>query len=61
MMDDPRDPEPPLEDPPPWRRLAGLVLIVMFILGGLFVWHKIAQMSALQDCIASGRRDCGLN
>jgi hypothetical protein len=43
---------------PRWRTMIGLLAIVVCLLLGVFVWHKVAQMGALQDCVASGRRDC---
>lgn len=42
----------------PWRTLAGLGLIVVLILGVLFVMQQLRHAATIQDCVASGRRNC---
>jgi hypothetical protein len=42
----------------PWRAVVGLGLIVVLIVGVLFVVQQLRHASAIQDCLASGRRDC---
>ena len=55
----PSDPGQP--DLPPSRRgaLIGLALIVLLIIGGLLLSHILGGMSQFQDCVLSGRHDCG--
>lgn len=45
----------------PSRRgaLIGLALIVLLIIGGLLLSHILGGMSQYQDCVLSGRHDCG--
>ena len=40
------------------RKVITLVAVLLCLLAGWFVWHKVAQMGSTQDCVASGRRDC---
>jgi hypothetical protein len=42
----------------PWRAVAGLGLIAVLIVGVLFVMQQLRHAAAIQDCVASGRRDC---
>jgi hypothetical protein len=42
----------------PWRAVVGLGLIVVLIVGVLFVMQQLRHAAAIQDCVASGRRDC---
>jgi hypothetical protein len=42
----------------PLRAVVGLGLILVLIVGVLFVMHELQHASAVQDCVASGRRDC---
>ena len=42
----------------PWRTLVGLGLVVVLIVGALFVMRQLRHAAALQDCVASGRRNC---
>jgi hypothetical protein len=42
----------------PWRAVVGLGLIVVLIVGVLFVMQQLLHAVAIQDCVASGRRDC---
>ena len=44
----------------PWRALVGLGLIAVLIVGMLFVMQQLRHAAAIQDCVASGRRDCGM-
>jgi len=48
------------EDMPGTRRgaLAGLVLILLLVAGGLLLTHVLRSMSQLQDCALSGRSNC---
>lgn len=40
------------------RKVVGLGLIVMLILGALFVVEQLRHAAAIQDCLASGRTNC---
>jgi hypothetical protein len=43
---------------PPYAGLAALVLIAVLLAAGLFLAQKLREMSALQDCVMSGRTNC---
>lgn len=45
-------------DGSPWRAVVGLGLIAVLIVGVLFVMQQLRHAAAIQDCVASGRRDC---
>jgi hypothetical protein len=40
-------------------KIAALVVIVLLLACGFWLVHRLGSVGALQDCIASGRRDCG--
>lgn len=42
----------------PWRAVVGLGLIAVLLVGVLFVMQQLRHAAAIQDCVASGRRDC---
>jgi hypothetical protein len=42
----------------PLRALVGLVLVVVLIVGVLVVVRQLRNAAAIQDCVASGRRNC---
>jgi len=46
------------ESGPPKGPLIALVVIVVLVVGGLWLTHKINAMSTIQDCVASGRTNC---
>ena len=49
----------PLPGDPPRRGLIVAVLFVMVLAGaGFYVVRAMMTMAKLQDCAASGRRDC---
>ena len=51
---------PVLPRPPP-SRIAPMYMLLLFILvtiGGYFLVKKLMQMSAIQDCVMAGRRNC---
>lgn len=48
----PRTPEP--RRPP----VAGLILVLLLVLGGLFLVHVLRDNARLQDCALSGRTNC---
>jgi len=49
----------PSPDPSARGKIAAILVIVLLLAGGWYLMHRISGMSALQDCIASGRKDCG--
>jgi hypothetical protein len=47
------------ESPNPRRRaLAGLIVVLLLVAGGLALTHVLRDMAALQDCALSGRSNC---
>lgn len=42
----------------PLRAIVGPGLIALLIVGMLFVVQQLRHAAALQDCLASGRRNC---
>jgi len=53
-MDEEPDDEPPSSRGP----LVALLVLVVLVVGGLWLTHKIGAMSSLQDCVSSGRTNC---
>ena len=43
---------------PPHAGLAALALVAALLVVGIFLTHKLRDMSALQDCVMSGRTNC---
>jgi hypothetical protein len=60
--DDPPDPDPdpdPEPEPDPRRSaLVRLLIVLLLVLGGVALVHKLASVSHLQDCVMSGRTNC---
>ncbi|HUZ65917.1 MAG TPA: hypothetical protein VMU82_19605 [Acetobacteraceae bacterium] len=50
--------EDPQDEPTRRRTLVLLLVILACVAGGVFLWHQLAQTSALQDCVMAGRRNC---
>ena len=40
-------------------KLAALLLLAVLIAGSLWLARTLSNTSATQDCVATGRRDCG--
>jgi hypothetical protein len=38
--------------------LAGLILVILLVAGGLALTHVLRGMAAVQDCALSGRSNC---
>ena len=59
----PSEPAEPNGGPetPPTRRgaLAGLIVVLLLVVGGLLLTRVLRGMSQLQDCALSGRSNCG--
>jgi hypothetical protein len=39
--------------------LAGLIVVLLLVVGGLLLTRVLRGMSQLQDCALSGRSNCG--
>jgi hypothetical protein len=54
------EPQPELPRVPDPRRaaIAGLVVTVLLVLGGVFLVHVLSRTGKLQDCVMSGRTNC---
>ena len=52
-----------MDDTPPTNssrgRLLALVVIAALLAGSFWLVRKLGSASALQDCVATGRHDCG--
>jgi hypothetical protein len=57
-MTTPSDDDDLHDDPPRYRALLGLLLLVGLVVAVLFVVHELQQSSRMQDCLASGRTNC---
>ncbi|MEA2778180.1 MAG: hypothetical protein QOF90_3586 [Acetobacteraceae bacterium] len=40
--------------------LVGIVIILLLLIGGLFLVHRLRNSSILEDCLLAGRRDCDI-
>ncbi len=49
--------EPPVDSTR--GKVAALIVIALLLLGGFFLTHRLGDAGAIQDCVASGHRDCG--
>jgi len=38
--------------------LAGLVVILLLLVGGLFLVRQLRETSVIQDCLMTGRSNC---
>jgi hypothetical protein len=54
------DPQPELPRVPDPRRaaVAGLLITVLLVLGGVVLVHVLSRTGKLQDCVMSGRTNC---
>ncbi len=52
--------EPPDDSPGGASRgpIVALILVVVLVLGGLWLSHRLHSASAIQDCVMSGRTNC---
>jgi hypothetical protein len=48
------DPEPEM----PRAAVAGLLVTVLLVLGGVLLVHVLSRTAKLQDCVMSGRTNC---
>lgn len=56
MQGDEREPEK--EDAEARASLAGLLVAILLAIGGIYLVLQMHDNAKLQDCIASGRRNC---
>jgi hypothetical protein len=40
--------------------LVGLVIVLLLLVGGLFLVQQLRSAATFQDCVMSGRHDCGI-
>jgi hypothetical protein len=54
------DPQPEMPRVPDPRRaaVAGLLLTLLLVLGGVLLVHVLSRTAKLQDCVMSGRTNC---
>jgi hypothetical protein len=54
------DPQPEMPKVPDSRRsaIAGLIVTLLLVLGGVFLVHVLGRTAKLQDCVMSGRTNC---
>jgi hypothetical protein len=52
------EPEPDLDDRPSPFGWFPIVVLIVLIVGGLFVMFELRDVSNLQDCVQSGRKNC---
>ena len=55
---DPPDPDDPDQPDPRRSALVRLLFVLLLVLGGVALVHKLTSMSHLQDCVMSGRTNC---
>ncbi len=46
------------ETDPRWLALLRLILVIGFVIGGLWLVRELRSVSQLQDCVMSGRTNC---
>jgi hypothetical protein len=54
------EPQPEMPRVPDPRRaaVAGLVITLLLVLGGVLLVHVLSRAAKLQDCVMSGRTNC---
>ncbi len=57
-MAPPEDAHEPPDDGPGRSNIAALVVIVVLFAGAYWVFNLLERHREIQNCIASGRRDC---
>jgi hypothetical protein len=40
-------------------KVAALLLLACLMAAGLWLAHRLSGAAAIQDCVSTGRRDCG--
>ena len=57
-MNDGRDVQRREESNSQRAALIGLLICVLLVLGGLFLYYELKKTSDLQDCVMQGRTNC---
>ena len=57
-MSTPKGDEPPEDEEPRRPNIAAIVVIVVLFAGAYWVFNLLEHHREVQNCIASGRRDC---
>lgn len=50
--------EPETDEAEARASLAGLVVAILLVIGGIYLMLQMHDNAKLQDCVASGRRNC---
>ncbi|MGE0093643.1 MAG: hypothetical protein AB7M05_07025 [Alphaproteobacteria bacterium] len=50
--------EPEREEAEARSSLAGLLIAILLVIGGIYLMLQMRDNAKLQDCVASGRRNC---
>ena len=53
-----KDCEPEAEEAEARSNLAGLVIAIVLVIGGIYLMLQVRDNAKLQDCVAAGRRNC---
>ncbi len=56
--DDRESEKPEKEEAEARASLAGLIVAILLVIGGIYLVLRMQDNAKLQDCIASGRRNC---
>lgn len=56
--DDRESEEPEKEEADARASLAGLIVAILLVIGGIYLVLRMQDNAKLQDCIAAGRRNC---
>ncbi len=52
------EPAPEAEEAEARSSLVGLVIAILLVVGGIYLMLQMRDNAKLQDCVASGRRNC---
>lgn len=52
------EPAPEVEEAEARSSLVGLVIAILLVVGGIYLMLQMRDNAKLQDCVASGRRNC---
>jgi hypothetical protein len=53
------DPGPDEPDDSAPGKIAAIIVILALLGSGFWLIHRLGDASAIQDCVSTGRRDCG--
>jgi hypothetical protein len=57
-MDEGDEPDEPSNGGASRGPIVALLVVVVLVLGGLWLSHRLRSVSNLQDCVMSGRTNC---